>query len=428
MNIERGRMTVGTEVETGTNEDMTTPSDNLADESPEPQEPRLTKGTWIGAAFIALIVALIVIFGIIARRKTESTLEKDTKAEAIPFVNVIYPASSRMSSGLALPGNTQAFVDTPIYARTSGYLKSWHFDIGEHVKKGQLMAVIETPELDQQLQVAQADLKSAQANLNLADTTSARYQNLLTTNSVSKQETDVAVSDAAAKRAAVDASMAAVRRLEQLQSFEKVYAPFDGIVTARNIDIGGLIQAGENTTPKELFHLASIQKIRVFVAVPEAYSTSIKQGDKATLTLDEYPDKSFEGTIARNSNAIDLATRTLNVEVDVNNPKGELLPGAYVFVHFKVPEHASGLMIPANTLLFRAQGLQVGVVRNGRVQLVPVVIGKDSGASVEISSGLKATDAVILDPSDSLSTGQEVQVKNHVDENATKMKKEAGAQ
>ncbi len=421
-------MTSGTEVETEMNEDTSTPSGKLSTDPPEPQQARLTKGTWIGAAFIALIVALIVIFGIIARRNTESTLEKDTKAEAVPFVNVIYPATSSLSSGLALPGNTQAYVDTPIYARTSGYLKNWYFDIGAHVRKGQLMAVIETPELDQQLQVAQADLKSAQANLDLANTTSARYQNLLKTNSVSKQETDVAVSDAAAKKAAVDASMASVRRLEQLQSFEKVYAPFDGIVTARNIDIGGLIQAGENTTPKELFHLASIQKIRVFVSVPEAYSTSIKQGDKANLTLDEYPDKSFVGTVARNSNAIDPATRTLNVEVDIDNPKGELLPGAYVFVHFKVPEHASGLMIPANTLLFRAQGLQVGVVRNGRVQLVPVVIGKDSGANVEISSGLKATDAVILDPSDSLASGQEVQVKNHVDENANQMKKEAGSQ
>jgi RND family efflux transporter MFP subunit len=428
MNIERERMTSGTKVETEMNEDRTTPPDDLSTDSPEPEEPRLTKGTWIGAALISLIVALIVIFGIIARRNSESTLAKDTKAEAIPYVNVIYPANSSLSSGLALPGNTQAYVDTPIYARTSGYLKSWYFDIGAHVKKGQLMAVIETPELDQQLQVAQADLKSAQANLDLANTTSDRYTNLLKTNSVSKQETDVAVSDAAAKTAAVDASMASVRRLEQLQSFEKVYAPFDGIVTARNIDIGGLIQAGENITPKELFHLASIQKIRVFVSVPEAYSTSIKQGDKATLTLDEYPDKSFIGTVARNSNAIDLATRTLNVEVDIDNPKGELLPGAYVFVHFKVPEHASGLMIPANTLLFRAQGLQVGVVRNGRVQLVPVVIGKDSGANVEISSGLKATDAVILDPSDSLASGQEVQVKKHIDENATQMKKKEGAQ
>jgi RND family efflux transporter MFP subunit len=203
-------------------------------------------------------------------------------------------------------------MDTPIYSRTNGYLRSWFFDIGARVRKGQLMALIETPEVDQQLQVAQADLKSAQANLDLANTTSSRYQNLLKTNSVSKQETDVAVSDAAAKKAAVDASMANVRRLEQLQSFEKVYAPFDGIVTARNTDVGRLISAGQNTTPQELFHLAAIGKIRVYAAVPQAYVAAIKDGGKATLTLDEYPGRSFEGTIARNSNAIDQASRTLS--------------------------------------------------------------------------------------------------------------------
>ena len=421
-------MTSGTKVETRTDEDMTTPSGEFSEGETEVREPRLTKGTWIGLAVIAVIVALVVIFGIAARHKSESTLETDTKAASIPSVNVIHPVSSVLSSGLALPGNTQAYVDTPIYARTSGYLKSWHFDIGAHVRKGQLMAVIETPELDEQLQVAQADLKSAEANLNLANTTSARYQNLLTTNSVSKQETDVAVSDAAAKKAAVDASNAAVRRLQQLQSFEKIYAPFDGIVTARNIDIGGLIQAGENLTPKELFHLAAIQKIRVFVSVPEAYSTSIKSGGKATLTLDEYPDREFEGTIARNSNAIDPSTRTLNVEVDVDNPKGELLPGAYVFVHFKVPQRSSNLMIPSNTLLFRAQGLQVGVVRDGRVHLVPVTISKDLGANVEVASGLTANDAVVLDPSDSLANGQEVQVKSHLSETAKQMQKKEGDQ
>jgi len=418
----------GTKVETRTNEDETTLSGERPAAVLDAPEPGLTRGTWIGVGVIAIIVALVVIFGIAARRRTESTLETDTKAASIPSVNVIHPASSVSSSGLALPGNTQAYVDTPIYARTSGYLKNWYFDIGAHVRKGQLMAVIETPELDEQLQVAQADLKSAEANLNLANTTSARYQNLLTTNSVSKQETDVAVSDAAAKKAAVDASMAAVRRLQQLQSFEKIYAPFDGIVTARNIDIGGLIQAGENTTPKELFHLANISKIRVFVSVPEAYSTSIKQGGKATLTLDEYPGREFEGTVARNSNAIDSSTRTLNVEVDIDNPKGELLPGAYVFVHFKVPVQASNLMIPSNTLLFRAQGLQVGVVRDGRVQLVPVTISKDLGANVEIASGLTPNDAVVLDPSDSLASGQEVQVKTQVNENAKQMQKKEGAQ
>jgi RND family efflux transporter MFP subunit len=377
-------------------------------------------------AVVAVIIAAVVIFGLMTRSSSDRALQKENAAAAIPSVNVVYPAPSTLSAEIALPGNTQAFIDAPIYSRTSGYLKNWYFDIGARVRKGQLMAQIETPEVDQQLQVAQADLKSAQANLDLANTTSTRYQNLLKTNSVSKQETDVAMSDAAAKQAAVDASMANVRRLEQLQSFEKVYAPFDGIVTARNTDIGRLISAGQNTTPQELFHLAAIGKLRVYVSVPEAYSAAIKDGGKATLTLDEYPGRSFEGTITRNSNAIDQVTRTLNVEVDVDNAKGELLPGAYVFVHFKVPEHAASLMIPSNTLLFRSEGLRVGVVRNNRVQLVPVKIGRDAGATVEIASGLTANDAVILDPSDSLASGQEVQIANRVNAPGTQTK--TGAQ
>ena len=381
--------------------------------SAPPARDGLSRGEWIGIVLAALVLVAVIVHGIRGRDETEQRLQKQTEAEAIPSVNVVYPVASTLSSEIALPGNTQAFVDTPIYSRTNGYLKNWYFDIGAHVRKGQLMAVIETPELDQQLQVAQADLKSVEANLNLARTTSSRYQNLLKTNSVSTQETDVAVSDAAAKQAAVDASMANVRRLEQLQSFEKVYAPFDGIVTARNTDIGALIAGGANSTPKELFHLAAIGKLRVYVAVPEQYGPAIKDGAEAALTLDEYPGRTFVGRIARNSNAIDPESRTLNVEVDVDNPKGVLLPGAYVFVHFKVPAHAASLMLPSDTLLFRSEGLRVGVVRNGRVQLVPVTIGKDAGATVEISSGLTPTDAVILDPSDSLSSGQQVLIANH---------------
>jgi RND family efflux transporter MFP subunit len=413
MNMEDTRTT------TETKPSETHPSGPLSPEPDPGGEPRLTSGTWIGMIVVAVIVAAVVIFGIAARHGSEHVLEKETAAAAIPSVNVVYPSSSTLSSEIALPGNTQAYMDTPIYSRTNGYLKSWYFDIGAHVRKGQLMAQIETPEVDQQLQVAQADLKSAEANLDLANTTSTRYQNLLKTNSVSKQETDVAMSDASAKKAAVDASMANVRRLEQLQSFEKVYAPFDGIVTARNTDVGRLISAGQNTTPQELFHLAAIAKLRVYVSVPEAYSSAVKDGAKATLTLDEYPGKTFEGTIARNSNAIDQSTRTLNVEVDVDNPKAELLPGAYAFVHFKVPAHAASLMLPSNTLLFRSEGLRVGVVRDGRVQLVPVKIGRDAGATVEIASGLTANDAVILDPSDSLASGQEVQIANRTNEPAS---------
>lgn len=399
----------------GMNAEMSSPSGGFstAPPLPDPEERGLSRGTWIGIGVIALIVLVVVVWGILTRSAADKKLEQQTVESAIPSVHVVHPVSSTLTTEISLPGDTQAFTDTPIYSRTSGYLKRWYFDIGAHVRRGQLMAEIEAPELDQQLLAAEADLKSAEANLNLADTTSARYQNLLKTNSVSKQETDVAISDAAAKRAVVDASMANVRRLQQLQSFEKIYAPFDGIVTVRNTDLGALISGGANTTPRELFHLAAIGRLRVYVAVPEAYISVIKDGGKATLTLDQYPGRKFEGTIARNSSSIDPSSRTLNVEVDVDNSKGELLPGAYVFVHFKVPEHAASLMLPSNTLLFRAEGLQVGVVRDGKVQLVPVTIGKDAGATVEISSGLTGEDAVILDPSDSLTNGQEVRIAEH---------------
>lgn len=398
----------------GTNTNMSSPAGNAALSAPPARG--LTRGTWIGLFIVVAVLAVVVVLGIASRSHQESVLETENKQTSVTAVEIIHPVGSAVSDEIALPGNTQAFMDTPIYSRTSGYLKRWYFDIGTHVRQGQLMAQIETPELDQQLQVAQADLKSSQANLDLAVTTAARYQNLLKTNSVSKQETDVATGDEAAKRAARDASEANVRRLTQLQSFENVYAPFDGIVTARNTDVGALIEAGANTVPKELFHLAAMRKIRVFVAVPEAYSASIKDDTQATLTLDEYPGQKFVGDVARNSNQIDPASRTLNVEVDIDNVKGELLPGAYVFVHFKVPEHSTSLTIPSNTLLFRSQGLQVATVVGDKVHLVPVKIGNDMGATVEIASGLQAADKVIVDPSDSIAEGQPVRI---ADKNAS---------
>jgi RND family efflux transporter MFP subunit len=376
-----------------------------------PEKHGFSTGVWIALAIVAIALVAVIIFGIASRASAAHNLEKRTEASAIPTVNVVHPSSAPLSPEISLPGNTQAYMDTPIYARTSGYLKHWYFDIGAHVRKGQLMAVIETPELDQQLQVAEADLKSTEANLALANTTAARYINLLKTNSVSKQETDQATGDEAAKKAAVDSAMANVRRLQQLQSFEKVYAPFDGIVTVRNTDVGALIDAGSGSTPRELFHLAAINKIRVYVPVPEAYAGDIKNGSKATLTLGSSSGQTFEGTITRNSNMIDAASRTLNVEVDVDNPKGLLLPGAYVFVHFKVPERIENLTIPSNTLLFRSEGLRVGVVRDGKVDLVPITITHDAGEMVEVAaSDLKTTDEVILDPSDSLIAGQQVHV------------------
>ena len=373
----------------------------------------LGKGFWMGLLIAAIILVCIVVYGIHSRSQADVVLTKENKADSTPEVQVVYAKSSGGGGSLVLPGNTQPYVDTPIYSRTNGYLKKWFFDIGAHVRKGQLMATIETPEIDQQLQVAQADLKASQANLNLANITSGRYQNLLKSNSVSKQETDQAMGDAQAKEAAVEASMAGVRRLQQLQGFENIYAPYNGVVTARNTDIGALITGGVSAgaSANQLFRVASIDRLRVFVSVPEASSGVVRDGGTATLTAAAYPGQTFTGVIARNASTIDPASRTLNVEVDVNNSNGKLLPGAYVEVHFDVPTTAANLSIPANTLLFRSQGLQVGVVRNGKVQLVPVRIAQDHGATVEVASGLSPTDAIVLDPSDSLASGQQVKVK-----------------
>jgi RND family efflux transporter MFP subunit len=322
----------------------------------------------------------------------------------------VHPTAGAPLQELILPGNTQAFSDTPIYARTNGYLKRWYFDIGTHVKRGDLLAEIETPEIDKQLQQARADIETAQASYHLAETTAARWQFLLKSDSVSKQETDEKVADLSAKKAIVDSNSSNVKRLEDLQSFQKVYAPFDGVLTARNTDVGALINAGANVTGKELFHLAAIDTLRVFVAIPEVYSRAAAPGATAILTADEFPNRQFRGTLVRTSNSIDPASHTLLTEVDVRNQAGELLPGAYVSVHLKLPQTVRSFTIPSNTLLFRAEGLRVALVRGGRAELAPVKIGRDYGSSVEIVSGLRPDDAVILDPADSLVSGAPVRV------------------
>lgn len=362
------------------------------------------------AAVALAAVGLAIHFGIRSRAQAEARLVRTTKAEAIPSVAVTYPRLGSGSEEISLPGNTQPYIDAPIYARTSGYLRKWFYDIGAHVRKGTLLAVIETPELDAQLQQARAELKTAQANLQLAQVTAKRYQHLLLTNSVSQQSTDEAVSDLAAKQAMVDSSQANVMRLQQLQDYERVYAPFDGVITQRNTDLGDLIQAGQNTSSKELFHLASVSTLRVYIPVPEVDANAVTNGEKVTLTSDEYPGQSFAGTVVRNSDAIDPATRTLNVEVDVNNAGGKLQTGAYVFVHLTVPPVHGAVTIPATTLLFRSEGLRVGVVRDGHAELVPITIGHDYGSTVEVVAGLTPQDAVILNPSDSLESGQAVRI------------------
>jgi RND family efflux transporter MFP subunit len=400
---------------------MNTAENNLSEVSQTGTErlapvPPTPSPRWllVSLAAAALVLGIAIYSGIHERAQAESTLGVRTERAAVPVVNVVQPTLGAVSQEIVLPGNTQAFNDTPIYARTNGYLKRWYVDIGTHVKQGQLLAEIDTPEIDQQLEQARADLKNAQANEQLAQITAARWQNLLKTNSVSKQETDQAVSDLSARQASVDSMTANVHRLEQLQSFEKIYAPFPGVITARNTDIGALINAGAGGVPQELFHMAAVNRLRVYVAVPEVDSQAAQTGAKATLTLDEFPGETFEGTIVRDSDSIDLASRTLNVEVDVDNPQGRIKTGAYAFVHLKNPRspHASiqSLTIPANTLLFRSEGLRVGVVRNGHAELVPITIGRDFGATVEVVAGLQPTDQVIVNPSDSLTSGNPVQV------------------
>jgi RND family efflux transporter MFP subunit len=382
-----------------------------SDEFRPQQGVRRQMAILVGVAALAAL-ALLLYSGIHSRVAAESRLAERTEEGAIPTVAVVFPKEGAATQEIVLPGNTQAFSDAPLYARTSGYLRHWYFDIGAHVQKGQLLADIETPEVDQQLRQAQAELDTARANLNIAKITAARWQDLVSTGSVSQQETDQAVSNLSAVKATAESNAANVRRLEELQSFEKIYAPFDGIITARNTDIGSLIDAGASTQPKELFHIAAIGTLRVYVSIPEVYSRAARSGAPATLTLDEFPGQTFRGTLVRNANSIDVASRTLLVEVDVDNPTGQLLPGAYVFVHLKLPNETRSVTIPSNTLIFRKEGLQVGLVRNGKAELVPVKVGRDYGNTVEIVSGLQPTDAIIVDPSDSLVAGLPVRLGN----------------
>jgi RND family efflux transporter MFP subunit len=369
-------------------------------------------GLAIGAVIVAILLAAAIFEGIHSRANDRSELDKATEAAAVPTVFTAAPSGGSAAQEITLPGNTQAFTDTPIYARTSGYLRHWYADIGAHVRKGQLLADIETPELDQQLLQAQAELLSVKANMDLAQTTSVRWQGLLEKHAVSKQETDQVMSDYAAKQAAYASSQANVRRLQELQSYERVLAPFDGIITARNTDIGALIGTGSGSTPKELFHEAAMGKLLVYVAVPEVYADQIRDGQKVNITQDANPGQVIVGTISRNSNAIDQTSRTLNVQVGVDNASGQLKPGAYVFVHMKLPSSGSHTFtIPSNTLLFRAEGLRVGVVRDNVVTLVPITIGHDFGSSVEVTSGLSASDQIVLDPSDSLIGGTKVDAR-----------------
>jgi len=368
---------------------------------------------FLAAAGVIMFILLVVVilFGIHARERAESKLRRNTNEAAVQEVMIIHPEQSSPIDEVVLPGATQPYINSPVYARASGYLVKWYRDIGSRVKKGELLAVIDAPELDKQLAQAQADLDTSKANSNLAKITADRWQGLIKTRSVSKQSTDQAVDNQKASDSTVNSYTANQSHYADLVGFEKVYAPFDGVITMRNTDNGWLIAAGQNTPGQELFQIGQISTLRVFVAVPEVYSRAARVGSKATLSLDEYPGQIFQGTITRTSSSIDMASRTLNTEVDIDNSKGLLLPGAYVQVHLALPAQIHSVVIPADTLLFRTEGLQVGVVRNNTAQLVPITIGIDYGETVQVTSGLSESDEVIEAPSDSLLSGTPVHIK-----------------
>jgi len=367
-------------------------------------------GLLVFVALAAVVLGLVIFVGLRERAKANNELQRTTLALSVPTVAIVHPKVAAGAQEVVVPGDMQAFIDTPIWARSDGYLKAWYADIGAHVKAGQLLADIESPETNQQLQQAQEDLSTAQANLKLAQITAERYNNLFKTDSVAKQDVDNAVQNAAAKTTTVSSAEANVRRLQQLVSYQKIYAPFDGVITARNIDVGALVNAGANTPGKELFHLASTSTLRVYVNVPEVYQRAAKPGVDADLTLSEFPGRPFHGKVVRNANAIDPTSRTLLVEVDVKNPTGELLPGSYASVHLRLPFKAEAVTVPVNTLLFRSEGLRVALVRDGRAQLVPVTMGRDFGNEVQLLSGVAEHDLVIVNPSDSIVSGQQVQI------------------
>lgn len=358
-----------------------------------------------------LAVAAAVYWGIATRMKNSAILARETQDMAVPTVLVVHPKRAAPAQEVVLPANIQPFTDSPIYARTNGYLKRWSVDIGAHVKAGQLLAEIDTPEVDQQLMQARADLNTAEANYRLADITATRYTALLKTDAVSKQDTDNANGDYQAKKAMVESAQSNVKRLEELQSFQKIYAPFDGVITARKIDIGALINSGNGGLAQELFHIAAVRKLRVYVSVPQTYSRAAKPGLTADLTLAEFPGRRFGGKLVRTAESIDAASRSLLVEVDVDNPSGELLPGAYAEVHLKLPSQTSTFMLPVNTLVFRSAGLQAATVKGGnQIALIDLTLGRDFGSEVEVVSGLNGDESVVLNPPDSLATGQTVRI------------------
>ena len=379
-------------------------------ESAPTQEPIAPRTALIGLAVIIIVTVVLAGYGILSRSRAAAALAQRTNQLAAPSVLVAAPNSGAPVDSFVLPGNVTAYTDAPIYARTSGYLTKWYYDIGARVKKGALLAEISTPELDQQLAQAVADLATSEATANNAHIQAERYQDLVKSDAVSKQDTDTFTNQAASTSSAVRSAQANVQRLKELQAFEKVYAPFDGVVTARAIDIGQLITEGSTN---ELFHMQALQTLRVYTNIPEVYSGSIKRGEKIDLDFPQHPGKIFQGTLVRTADAIDPTNRTLLVEIDVDNRKGELMPGSLAQVHFKTTAISQTFIVPVAALIFRREGLRLGTIVNGNVaHLIPVVIGQDDGATVQVISGLNAEDRVIQDPPDSIIEGEKLTVES----------------
>ena len=372
--------------------------------------PKKHRGYLI-AVILGVVFLVAAVVGIMTRIGERRALAKETETLAVESVAIIHPKVEPPQQELVLPSTLQAYTESPIFARTNGYLMKWYRDIGSRVKKGDLLADIETPEIDQELLQSRAARDQSAAQVQIAKTSAQRWETLQKMDAVAQQETDERTNAYSQAQSNLAAATANVRRLEQLESFKHIYAPFSGVVTRRNIDIGALINAGNTGSNQQLFNIAQIDPIRVYVSVPEIYAPAVKPGVQANIELTSLNGQRFSGKVVRNADAIDPATRTLLTEIDVPNPKGQLLPGAYAQVHFDLNVQATRLSVPVNTLLFRAEGVRAAVLQNEKVHLSPVVIGRDYGVDVEILGGLQASDSVVLNPSDSLEEGQQVAVK-----------------
>jgi RND family efflux transporter MFP subunit len=382
--------------------------------TPQPSQhaspPKGRRLLWFLVIPVVLVCSALVTAR--ARRASNQSVSAATKTLATQNVSVVHATSGSAVTDLTVPGTVQAFSESPVYARVSGYLRAWNADIGTHVSKGQLLAVVDAPEVDQELSRARAMLTQAQANLQLATVTAARYLDLIKSHSVSQQEVDNNNQNLNAQTANVQAASAEVRRLEQMQAFEKIYAPFDGVITARQTEVGDLINAGNSGVGAELFRISNITTMRVYVNVPEVYSEPMARGVRASMEVANLGNRQFTGSVARTSHAIGMNSRTLLTEVDVPNPKGELFPGAYAQVHFHLSLKTVPLVLPGNTILFQAQGPQVSVVNSqNHVELRKVTLGRDFGNTIEILSGISQSDAVIANPPDYLVDGMPVAVQ-----------------